>query len=98
MAKQNLDPEKLECMMNKLKALSHPARLTIVELLHKNGKMTVGDIQKNLKIEQAGTSNHLRVLRDQQILSSTRDGKKKYYSLRQAKISAIINCIESCSE
>ena len=98
MAKQNLDPEKLDFTLNKLKALSHPTRLTIVELLQKNGKMTVGEIQKNLKLEQAATSNHLRILRDQQILSSTRDGKKKYYSLRQAKISDIINCIENCSE
>ena len=60
--------------------------------------MTVGEIQKNLKLEQAATSNHLRILRDRQILLSTRDGKEKYYSLRQAIFSDIINCIENCSE
>lgn len=98
MAKQFLDPEKLDCMSNRLKAIAHPIRITIIDLLQKHGKLTVGEIQRSLAIEQAATSNHLRILKDQQIVSSTRDGKNKYYSLRQAKLSAIINCIEQCAE
>ena len=96
MSKQILDPEKLDCMANRLKAIAHPTRITIINLLQTNGKLSVGEIQKNLKIEQAATSNHLRILKDQQIVTSTRDGKNKYYSLRTEKLSAVINCIEQC--
>jgi DNA-binding transcriptional ArsR family regulator len=94
MAKQILDPEKLELATNRLKALANPTRLTIIDLLLKNSRLTVSEIQKILKIEQASTSNHLKILQHQQILSSTRDGKSKYYSIREAKLTAIIKCIE----
>jgi DNA-binding transcriptional ArsR family regulator len=98
MAKQVLDSEKLECMANRLKALANPVRISIVNLLQKHGKLSVGEIQKSLKMEQASTSNHLKVLKNQQILSSAREGKNKYYSLRDARISAIISCIEKCND
>jgi ArsR family transcriptional regulator, virulence genes transcriptional regulator len=98
MSTEVIDPEKLECMSNRLKAIAHPVRITIIDLLQKNGKLTVGAIQKYLKIEQAATSNHLRILKDQQIIVSTRDGKNKFYSLRQAKLASIIKCIEQCAE
>lgn len=98
MAKQNLDPGKLDCMANRLKALAHPIRITIIELLKKNGKMKVGDIQKATKLEQAATSNHLRILKDQQLIASTRDGKNKFYFIREGRLAAIISCIDACSE
>lgn len=97
MSKQQvLDPEKLDCMANRLKAIAHPTRITIINLLQESGKLSVGEIQKYLKIEQAATSNHLRILKDQQIVSSVRDGKNKYYSLRIEKLSAVINCVDQC--
>lgn len=96
MAYLTLNIEKLDCMSNRLKAMAHPARITIIQLLEKNGKMAVGAIQKELKLEQAATSNHLRILKDQQIVSSTRDGKNKYYSLRITRLTAVINCIDQC--
>jgi DNA-binding transcriptional ArsR family regulator len=96
MSKLILDPEKLNYMSDKLKAIAHPARMTIINLLQKNGKMSVGEIQKQLKIEQAATSNHLRILKDQQVVLSTRQGKNKLYSLRMERLSNIIKCIEQC--
>lgn len=96
MAEQILNVEKLDCMSNRLKAMAHPARITIIQLLNKNGKMSVGAIQKELKLEQAATSNHLRILKDQQIVTSTRSGKMKYYSLRMTRLEAVIKCIEQC--
>ena len=97
MSKQIMNLEKLDCMVNRLKAITHPDRITIIELLEKNGKLSVGQIQKRLKIAQAATSNHLRILKDQQIVTSTRDGRCKYYSLKMAQLNAIMSCIELCS-
>ena len=96
--KSKLDPDKLDCMASKLKALGHPARISIIEMLEKNDKMSVTQIQRELSAEQAATSNHLRILKDQNIVKSTRDGKNKFYSLKQLQLADIIACIERCSD
>lgn len=93
-----LDSEKLDCMSSKLKALGHPARIAIIELLEKNEKLPVTAIQEWLDLEQAATSNHLRILKDQGIVKSVRDGKNKLYSLRIPHIMEIIECIEKCRD
>ncbi|HPD64949.1 MAG TPA: metalloregulator ArsR/SmtB family transcription factor [Bacteroidia bacterium] len=93
-----LDSDKLDCMASKLKALGHPARIAIIELLEKNDKLPVGKIQAMLDLEQAATSNHLRILKDQNIVKSVRDGKSKLYSLRTPQIKDIIDCIEKCKD
>jgi DNA-binding transcriptional ArsR family regulator len=94
MAKKFLDADKLDCMANRLKSLSHPVRIEIIEMLQKNQKMTVTSIQHYLKIEQAATSNHLRILKDQQIVKSERSGKNKYYMIRENKMAEILEFIE----
>jgi len=98
MIKTSLDPEKLECMASKLKALGHPVRISIIDLLEKNDKLTVSQIQEHLQIEQAATSNHLRILKDQSIVKSERDGKNKFYSLKLLKLAEIVSCVEKCSD
>jgi len=96
MSQPFIDVEKLDCMTNRLKALSHPDRIGIIELLQKNEKLSVGEIQAHMNLEQAATSNHLRLLKDQQILVSKRAGKNKYYSIKYVVFTEIINCINRC--
>jgi ArsR family transcriptional regulator len=83
-------------MANRLKSIAHPVRIAIIELLQKNEKLSVSEIQAHLNIEQAATSNHLRILKDQQIVVSKRVGKNKHYSLKHAVITEIINCVNRC--
>ena len=92
-----IDIEKLDCMVNRLKALSHPDRIAILELLQKKEKASVSEIQAHLNLEQASTSNHLRILRDQQIVVAKRAGKNKYYSINHVVIAEIISCISRCA-
>jgi DNA-binding transcriptional ArsR family regulator len=92
-----IDIEKLDCMVNRLKAISHPDRITILELLQKKEKATVSEIQAYLNLEQASTSNHLRILRDQQIVTSKRAGKNKFYSIKHVVVAEIISCISRCA-
>jgi DNA-binding transcriptional ArsR family regulator len=97
MSEPFIDIEKLDCMVNRIKALSHPDRIAILELLQKKEKASVSEIQAHLNLEQASTSNHLRILKDQQILVSKRVGKNKYYSIKHVVISEIISCISRCA-
>lgn len=78
-----------------LRAIAHPIRIAIVDLLHKEGKLSVTDIHENLSIEQAIASHHLRILKDKQVLVSKREGKNTFYSLKSGEFSEIIRTLET---
>lgn len=98
MAKMQLQVEKLEMASSKLRAMAHPMRIAIMELLHSGNQMSVTDIYRKLKIEQAAASHHLNILKNKGILSSHRDGKKIYYTLKSQVLTEIIDCINRCNE
>jgi DNA-binding transcriptional ArsR family regulator len=93
-----LDIQKLEMASSKLRAMAHPMRIAILELLHDNKQMSVTEIYKNLKIEQAAASHHLNILKNKGVLVSQRDGKKIFYSLKSEVLTEIIDCIRRCNE
>ncbi len=97
MAKLDLDITKLEMAANRLRAMAHPMRIAIIELLQQKEKLSVTEIYKKLKIEQASASHHLNILKSKGVLASRRDGKKIYYSLRNKTLVQIIDCINKCN-
>lgn len=64
-----------------LKSLAHPARLAIVEYL-KKGEAPVGQMVKDLAMEQSGLSKHLAILRQSGILCSRQEKVSVYYSVK----------------
>ena len=75
-----------------LKALAHPVRLQIIEIL-KNRQMCVGDIVKALGGKQAITSQQLNMMKDKGVLSCRRDGAKVYYQIENKNVIKLLNCI-----
>jgi DNA-binding transcriptional ArsR family regulator len=71
----------LEAATESLRALAHPHRILIVEMLHRNKEMNVTEIYEELGIEQAVASHNLRILKDRGIVTVRRDGKNSYYAL-----------------
>ncbi|MEW6697598.1 MAG: ArsR/SmtB family transcription factor [Bacillota bacterium] len=67
------------------KALAHPTRIRILDLL-KNGELCVCDIFEELQVEQANTSQHLAVLKKQDILQSRKEGLRVIYSIKHPEI------------
>ena len=63
------------------KALAHPLRIRILELLV-DGKKSVNEIQSCLEKEGSAVSQQLSVLRAKNIVYGTKEGKKVYYALR----------------
>lgn len=92
-----IDAEKLERAAFVLKAVAHPVRIAIIDLLDQCGRLNVSELQNKLDIEQALLSHHLTNMRDRGILSAEREGKCVYYSLTDATITNIIHCINSCT-
>ncbi len=68
-----------------LKALAHPRRLEIINLL-RHQELPVTDIHTMLDLPQANISQHLMVLREAQIVSTRRNGKQIYYSVTDPRI------------
>jgi len=68
-----------------LKALSHPRRLEIVQLL-RDQELCVSDIYEMLDLPQANISQHLIILRQAGVVKTKKDGKHILYSLASKKI------------
>ncbi|MBI9032900.1 MAG: helix-turn-helix transcriptional regulator [Bacteroidales bacterium] len=98
MKKLELDVIKLEAAASKLRAIAHPMRIAIIDLLHVNQKQSVTEIYQKLNIEQASASHHLNILKNKGVLTSKRDGKKIFYSLKSSTLTEIIECINRCNE
>jgi len=94
--KATLDIQKLEMAASKLRAMAHPMRIAIIELLTDHKKLTVTEIYEHLNIEQASASHHLNILKNKGLLESKRDGKMIHYSLRLSALSNVIDCINQC--
>jgi len=93
-----ISPEKLELAASKLRAISHPMRIAIIELLAANIRMSVTQIYEELNIEQATASHHLNILKNKGILQSQRKGKKIFYNLKNLVLTEIIDCINRCND
>jgi len=76
-----------------LRALSHPVRLQIIAFIDENKNINVNKIYGALKLEQSITSQHLRILRDNEIVKTSREGKFIIYSLNYIKIGNSIQAV-----
>lgn len=88
--------EKLDKAVIMLKAMAHPIRLTIVEMLTENGEMCVSQIQKQLNIEQAVISQQLKILKNKDLVRVNKHGKYCYYELTTPGIERLLRCVENC--
>lgn len=95
--KSTLDLQKLDLAASKLRAMAHPMRIAIIDLLTINKQLTVTEIYERLNIEQASASHHLNILKNKGLLASKRDGKMIHYSLKVAALSNVIDCINQCA-
>lgn len=92
--KSRFDINFLETSTEVLRAVAHPIRIAIVDLLQKSTKLSVTEIHERLEIEQAIASHHLRILKDKRVVSAQRDGKNTFYSLTNPEFNQIIESLE----
>ena len=92
----DLNSEDLHTAASMLKVLGHPIRISIIELLDDASKMSVTEIFKALKIEQAIASHHLNTLKNKRILISERVGKNTYYSVSNPNLISAVNNVRAC--
>lgn len=76
------------------KVLAHPVRLTILSIL-RDGEQCVCHIEAMLNLRQAYISQHLKILKDANIVSVRRDGWNMYYRIIYPGIFEVIDAMYS---
>ncbi|MFN4256330.1 MAG: ArsR/SmtB family transcription factor [Saprospiraceae bacterium] len=84
----------LETATEMLRAIAHPHRLLILEMLYHAKSMNVTEVYERLGIEQAVASHHLRIMKDRGIVQVRRDGKNSYYSLTSEEYFKILEVLD----
>lgn len=69
-----------------MKALSHPARIAILETLAKRSSCICGEIVAVLPLAQSTVSQHLKELKDAGLITGEIDGLKSCYCLNRKSI------------
>lgn len=81
-----------------LKAMAHPVRLAMIDLLKNKDRMNVTQIYVSLNLEQAVASQHLSILKERGILASKREGKNSFYFIKHDSIFEIIGLIKEVAK
>src|ERR1700712_4039419 len=71
------------------KALSHPLRIRVLELLVE-GDRTVSELQEALEVEQSSLSQQLGVLRGAGFAAPRRDGSRVSYALADPRVADLL--------
>jgi len=71
------------------KALAHPARIRILELL-RNGEKSVSELQLGLAIEGSSVSQQLAILRMKNLVDTRKSGNMIYYRLRDPQVNDLL--------
>ena len=78
------------------KALMHPTRLEILELL-RDGEACVCHLEAALGLRQAYISQQLSVLREAGLVQDRRDGWNSYYRVIQPQVFALLDVAQTMS-
>ena len=77
------------------KALSHPARLKILRQFQDGRPRMAAEIVEQCTLAQSTVSEHLRILRQADLLSATKEGARTWYCMRRAVLKAFARRVES---
>ena len=85
-----LSAEEAADLVEGFKALGHPVRLQIVDLLSRyGGEVCVCEIERHFALTQPTISHHLKVLREAGLVDADQRGLWVYYHLRPGRIGAL---------
>ncbi len=85
-----MDENKQEQLSTLFKALAHPGRIAILDVL-RNGEQCVCHIEAHLGYRQAYISQQLAVLREAGLIQDQRDGWNIYYRVIRPEVYALVD-------
>lgn len=98
MNKSEIFEDKLQDLARFSKAISHPARLAILQYLAETKSCISGDISENLPLSRTTVSQHLKELKSVGLIHGEIDGLKINYCLCGSAIETYLNMFSSFFE
>ena len=86
--------DSYETQSDILKALSHPMRLAILDIL-RDGEQCVCHMEATLNLRQAYISQQLMILKDAGLVEARRDGLNLYYRVLKPEIFNVLETLNS---
>jgi DNA-binding transcriptional ArsR family regulator len=77
-----------------LKALAHPHRLRMVQMLL-GGQYSVGELAAACELPSHMASEHLRLMQRCGFLRAVKQGRKVFYEVAEDHLKPLMQCIES---
>ncbi len=93
-ARRLTDLEALGQAAECLRALAHPHRLRMVQMLLQ-GDHTVGELAAACGLPSAMASEHLRLMQRCGMMASQKVGRRVYYRVVEPQLAEIMHCIET---
>jgi DNA-binding transcriptional ArsR family regulator len=91
-----MKPEELEARASTvtrfLKAMANPSRLLVLCQLA-DGEKSVGQLERAVGLSQSALSQHLAVLRREQVVKARRAGQNVFYLLASAEAAAVMQTL-----
>jgi DNA-binding transcriptional ArsR family regulator len=89
------DRLKAEARATVLKALAHPTRVYIVDLIMREGAYCVCRLTERIGVDTSTVSRHLTILKNAGILQVRKEGTTVYYSLACSCIADFMTGLET---
>ena len=81
--------------MSAFEALADPTRRRIVELVAERER-SAGELASAFAISRPGVSRHLRVLREEGIVTAREEGTRRVYFLKPASLDEVDDWVDRC--
>lgn len=81
-----------------MKALGHPARIAIIELLSERETCICGDITDELPLAQSTVSQHLKALKEAGIIRGEIDGVRTCYCLDKEGVKELCDLVTEVAQ
>ncbi|MFC1777346.1 ArsR/SmtB family transcription factor [Pseudomonadota bacterium] len=92
-----------ESLATACKALSHPARLAILQTLAHHGTCICGEIVDVMPLSQATVSQHLKILKNAGLITAEIEGQRSCYCINtgtmgklREKFGLLFGSLENC--
>lgn len=98
MPNQSIDRRRRAARQSLFYALADPNRRTIMELLASKGQMSATEIYGNFTVSHPAVSQHLRVLREAELVRLQKDAQRHIYSLNPGGMNELEDWVKELTE
>lgn len=93
MTPRRISPDVLEDAAAVLRAIAHPLRLRLLEILGQKGESNVTALCEASGAPQPLVSQQLARLRHEGVLAATREGSQVFYRIARREVLGLLECV-----